>query len=178
MSSPMMDKEVARRVDADAIQILDVLGPTIQFLSSGERENDPCIMRSIIPPGVTVPLHSHPEPETFIALSGRIEAVKESVGNFEWVTIRLGDVFHVPGGVKHAFRNQSNEPANIIVAAPASVGRFFREIGTPVAPGAQPLRPPSAKVIRHFIETSERYGYWNATPEENARIGIFLGRAA
>jgi len=73
------------------------------------------------------------------------------------------------------FRNQSSEPANIIVAAPSSVGRFFREIGTPVAPDAQLPGPPSAKVIQHFLETSERYGYWNATPEENARIGIFLG---
>ena len=81
-------------------------------------------------------------------------------------------------GVKHAFRNQSNEPANIIVAAPASVGRFFREIGTPVAPEAQSPRPPSANAIRHFIETSKRYGYWNATPEENARIGMFLGQVA
>jgi quercetin dioxygenase-like cupin family protein len=174
MSNLAMDKDV----DARAIEVIDVLGPTIQFLSSDERENDPCIMRSIIPPGVTVPLHSHPEPETFIALSGRIEGLKESAGNFEWVSIGLGDVFHVPGGVKHAFRNQSNEPAIIIVAAPASVGRFFREIGTPVAPGAPPPGPPSAKVIQHFRETSERYGYWNATPEENARIGIFLGLPA
>ena len=51
----------------------------------------------IIAPGVVVPLHSHPEPETFIAISGRIEGLKESDGKFGWVSIGPGDVFHVPG---------------------------------------------------------------------------------
>lgn len=171
MSNLVIGRDVARHDDARPLEIFNVFGPMIQFLSSDERECDPCIMRSIIPPGVTVPLHSHPEPETFITIAGQIEGLKESAGNFEWVPIGRGDVFHVPGGVKHAFRNQSDEPANIVIAAPRSIGRFFREIGTPDAP---PPGPPSAKVIRRFMETSERYGYWNATPEENARVGIFF----
>ena len=29
-------------------------------------------------------------------------------------------------------------------------------------------------MIRHFLQTSERYGYWNATPEEKPRVGISL----
>jgi hypothetical protein len=28
--------------------------------------------------------------------------------------------------------------------------------------------------LRRFHETAERYGYWNATPEENAAVGIVL----
>jgi hypothetical protein len=72
----MLNLAVGRDADAHAIEIIDVLGPTIQFLSSDERENDPCIMRSIIPPGVTIPLPSHPEPEASIAIAGRIEGLK------------------------------------------------------------------------------------------------------
>jgi quercetin dioxygenase-like cupin family protein len=174
MSNLVMDKDVTGLVDARAIEVIDVLGPTIKFLSSDEGEHDPCVMRSVVPPGVTVPLHSHPEPETFILVAGRIEGLKETAGNFEWVVIGRGDVFHVPGGVKHAFRNQSNEPADIVIAAPRSIGRFFREIGTPLAPDAPPPGPPSANMILHFMETSKRYGHWIATPEENARIGIFF----
>jgi quercetin dioxygenase-like cupin family protein len=162
------------RADGGAIEVIDVLGPTIQFLSSCEGENDPCVMRSIIPPGVTIPLHSHPEPETSVAISGRIEGLKESAGNFEWTLIGRGDVFHVPGGVKHAIRNLSDEPAHVVIAAPRSIGRFFREIGTPIAPDAHPPAPPSAKVIKRFLEASQRYGYWHATPEENASVGIFF----
>jgi len=42
-----------------------------------------------------------------------------------------------------------------------------------VAGGAAPL-PPSGETIRRFRDTARRYGYWNATPEENARLGLVL----
>ncbi len=74
MSDPMLEKNAARLVDVRRLEAFDVLGPTIQFLSADEGKNDPCVMRGIIAPGVAVPLHSHPEPETFIAISARIEA--------------------------------------------------------------------------------------------------------
>jgi hypothetical protein len=31
-------------------------------------------------------------------------------------------------------------------------------------------RPDDA--IQHFLQTAERYGYWNPTPEENAAVGL------
>jgi hypothetical protein len=40
-----------------------------------------------------------------------------------------------------------------------------------------PTEPPSPEALQHSQEVSERYGYWNATPEENARIGIELAFA-
>jgi hypothetical protein len=40
-------------------------------------------------------------------------------------------------------------------------------------PGRQPV-PPTADVIRRFLEASARHGYWNASAEDNARIGITL----
>ena len=39
----------------------------------------------------------------------------------------------------------------------ATMTRFFREI---------------AAAPDEFLAISDRYGYWNATPEENAAIGI------
>ena len=36
--------------------------------------------------------------------------------------------------------------------------RFFREVA-----GSTP---------EHFLAVSERYGYWNATPEESAAVGL------
>ncbi len=93
----MLEKNAARLVDVRILEAFDVLGPTIQFLSADEGKNDPSVVRGIIAPGVVVPLHSHPEPETFIAISGRIEGLKESDGKFGWISIGPGDVFHVPG---------------------------------------------------------------------------------
>ena len=53
----------------------------------------------------------------------------------------------------------------------APCGRFFRDIGTPAARGAAPMAP-SGETIRRFLDTARRYGYWNASPEENARLGL------
>jgi quercetin dioxygenase-like cupin family protein len=174
MANPAFAERTARVVDPRNVEILDVMGPTIQLLTApGEPDDAPCIMRGTIPPGVFVPLHSHPDPETFIHVAGDLEAVVQSADGFTWTRILPGDVFHVPGGAKHAFRNQMRDPAVSIVVSTPRLGRFFREIGERMNPGVPPS-PPSPDRIRHFLETAERYGYWNATQEENAQIGLRL----
>jgi quercetin dioxygenase-like cupin family protein len=168
------DKRVAHLVDTRHVETLDVMGPTIQFVTLPEEADDtPCVMRGTIPPGGIVLLHSHADPETFILISGRLEGLAHSGDAFEWVWISPGDVFHVPSGAKHAFRNLSREPAVSFIASTSKLGRFFQEVGTPFIPGAQPSGP-SSEEIRHFLETAERYGYWNATAEENAQVGLSL----
>jgi len=62
----------------------------------------------------------------------------------------------------------------MIIASTTTSGRFFPELGVPVAPGSAPPGPPSTDRVQLFLETSARYGYWNASPEENARVGISL----
>jgi len=42
-------------------------------------------------------------------------------------------------------------------------------VGTRAVPGAY-AASPSRQAIQRFLKVSERYGYWNATPEENARV--------
>lgn len=164
---------IAHLIEPEHLETINILGPTIQFLTEPEPvdERGPCVMRGTIPPGVSIPLHSHADPETFLALSGEVEGLSHSDKDFAWVTIKPGDVFHVPSGAKHAFRNPGHRPAVMIVTSTSKIGRFFRELGAPIAPGAAP-RPPSAEDVQRFLDTAARYGYWNATPEENARVGI------
>lgn len=165
----------AHSVDAREHAVLDVLGPTVQFLTPSERgEETPCILRGVIPPGVSVPLHSHADPETYFPVSGEADALAERAGELNWVRIRPGDVFHVPGNAKHAFRNLSAEPAVMFIITTPRIGRFFEEVGTPVPLQGQPPGPPSPEAVRHFLATAQRYGYWNATPEENALVGLSL----
>jgi hypothetical protein len=61
----------------------------------------------------------------------------------------------------------------MFIVSTSKMARFFQELGVPVRPGETP-NPPSPEALRHFQAISERYGYWNATPEENARVGIPL----
>jgi len=52
-------------------KVIDIFGPTVEFLTSPEdARGDFCVMRGVIPPGVSVPLHSHDETESFFVISG------------------------------------------------------------------------------------------------------------
>jgi hypothetical protein len=47
-------------------QLLDVFGPTIQIVSAPQAEDEaPCVLKGVIPPGISVPMHSHPGVEAF-----------------------------------------------------------------------------------------------------------------
>jgi quercetin dioxygenase-like cupin family protein len=137
-------------------EILDLLGPTIQHLTplSGDRQ-EYCVLRGTVPPGIVVPLHSHPDRETFYILAGQLEAFKDGGG---WRTLRTGDVFDVPGGAKHAFRNGSSAVASSLVVTTAALARFFHEVGRPIE--AVPPGPPSRDALQRFAETSLSHGHW------------------
>lgn len=157
----------------ESLDRIEILGPTIQFVTE-PVDGAPCVMRGTIPPGVFVPLHSHADPETFLPISGELRGLTFRGETFEWIEIAPGAVFHVPGGAKHAFRNDGQDDAVMTIVSTAKIGRFFRELGVPAAPGGPPAGPPASSRIQRFLEASDRYGYWNATPEENARVGIRL----
>lgn len=84
-----------------------------------------------------------------------------------------GEAFHVPGGARHAFRNPAGDPAVSVVVTTMRLADLFREVGVPTELGAPPA-PVTDAAMQRFLEVSERYGYWNATPEENAAIGVAL----
>jgi quercetin dioxygenase-like cupin family protein len=176
MSGHTVSRQVGHLVDPSDAETFDVLGPTVQFLTHPEGGDDePCVMRGTIPPGVFVPLHTHADPETFLMISGDVEGLAQRAdGGHEWIRIAPGDMFHVPGGAKHAFRNQSQAPAVMILITTVRLGRFFREVGTLVVAGKPPRRLPPEAVIQRFLTVSDRYGYWNASPGENAQVGIVV----
>jgi quercetin dioxygenase-like cupin family protein len=174
MIGPGRNRRNAHRIDDQASAVIDVLGPTVQFLTfPGEGHAMPCIMRGTIPPGVAIPLHSHPDPETFLVIAGEVEGLAQTEGGFQWLRLGPGDVFHVPSRAKHAFRNHWPRPAVMIAVTTARLGGFFLEVGTPISPGSEPSQP-SPETLRRFLETAARYGHWIATPEENMRVGIDL----
>jgi quercetin dioxygenase-like cupin family protein len=154
--------------------LFDVFGPTVEFLTSPEEtDSGYCVMIGTVPPGVSVPLHSHSDPESFYLLSGALEVLSERDDDFEWLKVRPGEFIHEPPGAKHAWRNTSREPAVSLVTTTPKLGRFFQEIGRPTTPG-RPVAPPTPDDVQRFARVSAKYGYWTASPAENAAIGIFL----
>lgn len=162
---------IARR-GADGV--IDLLGPTIEFLSS---PLDPtaiyCLMIGIIPPGGSVPLHSHADVESFYVLSRSVQVWCEAGDRFEWREASPQDFVHVPGGVKHAFRNTWSEPVVEIITTTPKLGKFFLEVGRRLT-DASPLPAPGPADLERFSKLSAAYGYWNASPQKTARIGINL----
>jgi len=156
-------------------QLLDVLGPTVELLTDPLAPGaEYCVMVGAIPPGVAVPLHSHPnDPESFFVVSGSGQALIQRGDRLEWQDVEAGDFVHIPAGAKHAHRNTSGEPLVELITSTAALGRFFLEVGRTVKPGAAPS-PPTPGQVRRFQQIAQRYHHWMATPAENAEIGISL----
>jgi len=48
---------------------------------------------------------------------------------------------------------------------------FFRELAKPFDPNLHPA-PPTVEEIPELFAAAAKYGYWLASPEENAAIGV------
>jgi len=155
-------------------EVLEVLGPSVQFLVSPQSSDEaPCVMKGTIPPGVSVPIHSHAGLEAFFVLAGNVEVLSEEGGNAHWIKAGPGDFIEVPSKAKHGFRNRSAYPVVQLITTTSKLGRFFQEVGRSLDQGST-VSPPVPDEIQRFLKTAERYGYWVATPEENALVGISL----
>jgi quercetin dioxygenase-like cupin family protein len=154
--------------------LLDFLGPQMQLMTSSEQADGAfSTMKGIMPPNSVVPLHSHTGAECFLMLSGTQDVLVESDGKMEWVSCHPGDYIYVPSGAKHAFRNVSDEDAVCFVTTTAKLGDFFVEAGRPVD-AEKGVAAPMPDDLARFVETAIKYGYWLATPEENAAVGLML----
>jgi quercetin dioxygenase-like cupin family protein len=173
MDSGSANSEVLHRIAAGtARDAFEVFGPSVEFVTwSDEEHGQFCVMRGTLPPGVTVPLHHHPDAEDFLILSGTQQVLIETDHGLEWHDTRAGDYIRIPGGVLHAHRNVSDEPAVDLVVTTLRMGEFFKEVGLPAT--SEPV-PVTAERLAHFMAATQKYGYTLATPEENAAVGIEL----
>jgi hypothetical protein len=78
-------------------------------------------------------------------------------------------------GPRHAWRKTTGAPFVTYIITTLKLGKFFQEVGRPIGNTDQPV---SAEDIADFLSrygsAAGKYGYWNATPEENAAVGIYL----
>jgi quercetin dioxygenase-like cupin family protein len=154
-------------------QTFDVFGVRLQFLVMPEQTGGQIsLYRGTIPPGVIIPLHSHPEPEMFYVLEGGLDVYTSSGPQQGWSTSPPGAVIAIPGDVKHAIRNTSSTPATTILITQHELYEFFREIAKPF--DGQPPAPPSPEEMQKLFTAAGRYHYWMGSPADNAAIGISL----
>jgi quercetin dioxygenase-like cupin family protein len=139
------------------------LRPLNEYLTEvSDNEGDYCLMRCTLPAGAIVPMHSHADRETFYVLSGKLDALRGD----RWLEIGPGDVFDVPDGTKHAWRNSSQVAASMICVTTTKLARFLQDISNSAADTS------SKEQVDRFLRLVHANGYWLATPEENASIGL------
>jgi quercetin dioxygenase-like cupin family protein len=126
-----------------------------------DGDGDYSLMLCTFLPGVVVPMHSHADRETFYVISGNPDAFRGD----HWETLRPGDVFDAEDGIRHAWRNSSGTAVSMLCITTMRMARFLRDVS--VDDSLDEL----ARAQR-FLGLVREHGYWLATPEQNASIGL------
>src|SRR5437764_11671555 len=107
-----------------------VVGDVYRFLATGDDTNGKyALWEAVVPPGGGPPPHTHSrEEEGFYVLEGEITFL---VGDKRLVA-SAGTFANLPVGTPHAFKNESNRPARMLISvAPAGLEQMFFEVGQP-----------------------------------------------
>jgi quercetin dioxygenase-like cupin family protein len=113
------------------------LGETFTYFLAGGGETGEtfALVDEVAKRGEAVPLHRHAEDmESFYVLSGEMTFY---VAQAPGVRAGAGSFVHVPGGVVHGFRVESETARYLILTTPRH-GRFYRAITLPSQPGGLP----------------------------------------
>ncbi len=111
------------------------------------------VIEDVAPRGEGTPLHTHAaDDETFYVLEGEMTFW---LGDAAPITGIAGTFVHIPGGVVHAFRVES-ETARYLIFTTARHGEFYRAISEPAL---ERVLPPPAPMDMERVEAAcERYG--------------------
>jgi hypothetical protein len=78
------EKDMSTKMNPTTGVCLDLFGPTVEFLTSPQEASiDFCVLKGVIPPNVSVPLHSHPDTEDFFVISGEVQALRQGAQGYE-----------------------------------------------------------------------------------------------
>ena len=157
------DLAMSGSLDANAKEVFSPqkrLRPAPVYLTKiSEDDADYCLFLATLPAGAVVPMHSHADRETFYILSGNLEALKGD----RWEKLGPGDVLDVVDGIKHAWRNSSQASASMLCVTTTRMAKFLRDIS---------VSDSDSDNAQRFLELVRTHGYWLASPEENAAVGL------
>ncbi len=134
-----------------------VVGDVYRFMATSEDTNGKYAMwEAIVPPGGGPPPHVHSrEEESFYILDGEITF---QIGE-ERVVATAGMFANMPVGTPHSFKNESSQPAKMIISiAPAGLEEMFFEFGVPLPEGSTSALPPTKDEIEKLLKIAPNYG--------------------
>ena len=143
-----------------------VVGDVYRFMATGEDTNGKYAMwEAIVPPGGGPPPHVHSrEEESFYILEGEITF---QIGE-ERVVATAGMFANMPVGTPHSFKNESSQPAKMIISiAPAGLEEMFFEFGVPLPEGSTSAMPPTKDEIEKLLAIAPKYGIEIRVPQHD-----------
>ena len=108
-----------------------------------------------VPGGGPPPHIHHREDESFFVLEGEITFL---LGE-QKVVAKPGTFVQGPRGIPHAFKNESNSPARMLIhVTPPGFEHFIREIGRSVPTFDSPPLPVTPDDIQKLLAVAPKYG--------------------
>jgi quercetin dioxygenase-like cupin family protein len=138
-------------------------GDTYTFLVTGDESGGSYFtMHAVVPPGGGPPPHiHHHEEEQFYMLEGELTF---RVGD-QTMRAAAGDFVHIPRETIHHFRNESAQPAKVLITySPAGVEKLFEEVFDPVTDPTAAPPPMTEESIARFMAVESRYGLETLPP--------------
>jgi quercetin dioxygenase-like cupin family protein len=122
------------------------------------------LIEEIAPRGEGTPLHVHREDdETFYVLEGELTFYLD---NEQPIPASAGSFVHIPGGVVHAFKVDS-ETARYLIITTLQHERFYRAISEPAQSRTLPPERPLA--MEKVMDAAQEYGVEALGPPPGAR---------
>ena len=134
-----------------------VMGAKYTFKTNGADNGGAYMMfEAEIPPAPGPPPHLHTrEDEMFYVLEGELIVLFDGAVS----KAPAGTTIILPRGIKHTFWNDSGAVARaLVLASPAPIENFFREIGQRVENADETAPPVTPELIAHVYATAERFG--------------------
>ena len=135
---------------------IGLVGDVYRFVMTGhETDGRYTLLEATVLPGGGPPPHIHRrEEETFYVLEGEITF---QIGD-EKSVCGPGTFVHVPIGNLHAFRNESNQAAKMLITfSPSGLEGMFFENGEELTVGQSP-EPTSMEEIERLLASAAKYG--------------------
>jgi quercetin dioxygenase-like cupin family protein len=147
----------AKVMEPGTSQTVALVGDLYTFLATGEdTDGRYAVFEAVVLPGGGPPPHLHRrEEEGFYVLEGEVAFYVDG----QRQTAGPGTLLNLPVGVTHAFKNEFDQPAKMLIwIAPAGLEKMFEEIGQIILDRSAPLPPVTQTDIERLLAVAPRYG--------------------
>ena len=133
------------------------VGDVYRILATGEQTGGAYVLSEarVLPGGGPPPHIHHREDEAFFVLEGEITFL---LGDKKVVAV-AGTFIQGPRGIPHAFKNESNAPARMLLQlTPPGFEKFMAEIAQTVPSFDSPSLPVTPADIQKLLAVAPQYG--------------------